>query len=75
MLEKERRAELKKRIAEQNQRILKQKRMEIKRAIKSKLRGEKITGSDELEKVKLAKQITWRNKWNNRMAKWEARRR
>jgi len=62
-----------KRAEEQRKRIQRQWEEELKRARAAQLRGEAKTGVDALERAKLAKQDTWRRKWEGRMKKWDAR--
>lgn len=47
--------------------------MERERALNAKRRGEAVTGVDELEREKLSRESRWREKWDRRRAKWEAR--
>ena len=69
----ERRATALKRVEEQKKRIEMQREEELKRALAAIARCEAKTGTDKLEKVKIAKQNLWRGKWISRMEKWDAR--
>ena len=61
------------RIAAQTDRILKQREMDRERAVNARMRGEAVTGVDELEREKLSKQSCWSMKWDRRRNKWDAR--
>ncbi len=61
------------RIAAQTARILSQREKELERAAGSIMRGEAVTGMDELERKKLSMQSRWKLKWDRRRAKWDAR--
>ena len=61
------------RIAAQTDRILSQRKKEQERAVAARMRGETVTGIDELEREKLSKQSNWNKKWDRRRNKWDAR--
>ena len=61
------------RISAQTGRILSQREMERERALNAKMRGEAVTGMDELERKKLSMQSKWNLKWDRRREKWDAR--
>lgn len=61
------------RIAAQTERILRQRGMDRERAVNARVRGEAVTGVDELEREKLSKQSCWSKKWDRRRNKWDAR--
>lgn len=62
-----------KRIIAQSERIAKQKLEEEKRALGARQRGESKTGLDLPEAKKLAKQTTWRKKWDRRAERFGKR--
>lgn len=71
--ETERRQVEKARISAQTGRILSQREMERERAAGSRMRGEAVTGMDELEREKLSRQSRWSKKWDLRRNEWDAR--
>jgi len=71
-LEQRRRIE-EQRIQSQNKQTLEQQEKAFKRAHEARKRGEAMTGMDTLERKKIAKELTWRGKWNTRRAKFNAR--
>ncbi|MEW6069790.1 MAG: hypothetical protein AB1485_04160 [Candidatus Thermoplasmatota archaeon] len=68
-LEKERKIEEQKRLEAQKERIEKQREIEISRALEAFKRG----GMPESEIKKRAHELSWRGKWDRRLARWEAR--
>ena len=66
----ERQAAALRRIDEQRKRIQMQKEEQLRRALVARARGEAKTGIDRLERVKIAKENSWRKKWDKRQEKW-----
>jgi len=56
----------------QKKRTLEQQEKAFERVGEARERGEAITGMDTLEKKKIAKERTWRAKWDTRRAKFDA---
>lgn len=65
----ERRAASLKRAEEQRKRIERQKEEQLRRVLAARARGEAKTGVDRLEKAKIAKENSWRKKWDKRLEK------
>ncbi|MDO9097675.1 MAG: hypothetical protein Q7U60_06105 [Candidatus Methanoperedens sp.] len=63
----------KSRISAQTGRILSQREKELERALNAKMRGEAVTGMDELERKKLSMQSRWKLKWDRRRIQGDAR--
>lgn len=66
----ERRATALKRAEEQRKRIKRQSEEQLKRVLDARARGEAKTGVDRLERIKIAKEDTWRKKWDKRQKGW-----
>jgi len=56
----------------QKKRALEQQEKAFERVHEARKRGEAITGMDTLEKKKIAKELTWRAKWNTRRGNFNA---
>ncbi len=61
------------RIQTQKKRTLEQQEKAFERVHEARKRGEAITGMDTLERKKIAKELTWKGKWNTRRAKFDTR--
>jgi len=72
LLEQRRRIE-KERTKAQKKRTLEQQEKAFERVRPARERSEAITGMDALERKKIAKELTWRGKWDARRAKFNAR--
>jgi len=57
----------------QNKRTLEQQEKDFERVREARKRGQAITGMDTPERKKIAKELTWKAKWNTRRAKFNAR--
>lgn len=66
----ERRATALRRAEEQRKRIGKQREEQLKRVLAARARGEAKTGIDRLERAKIAKESSWRTKWDKRQEKF-----
>jgi len=62
-----------KRIQTQKKRTLEQQEKAFKRVHEARKRGEAITGMDPMERKKIAKELTWKGKWNTRKARFDVR--
>ena len=63
----------KKRIMHQEKRISQHEATAYRRTEEARVRGEKVTGIDKMERKKLSKERTWRRKWRLRSAKFDTR--
>jgi len=61
------------RIQTQKKRTLEQQEKAFERVHEARKRGEAITGMDTIERKKIAKELTWKGKWDTRRAKFNAR--
>jgi len=61
-----------KRIKAQKKRASEQQEKAFKRIRGARTRGEMVTGMDALERKKVAKELTWRAKWDTTRAKFNA---
>jgi len=61
------------RIKAQKKRTLEQQEKALERVHEAKERGEAMTGMDTLERKKIAKELTWKGKWDTRRAKFNVR--
>ena len=66
----ERRATALRMAEKQRERIAKQSEEQLKRALAARARGEAKTGVDRLERAKIAKENSWREKWDRRQEKF-----
>jgi len=62
-----------KRIKAQKKRTLEQQEKAFERVHEARERGEAVTGMDTLERKKIAKELTWKGKWDTRRAKFNVR--
>jgi hypothetical protein len=66
----ERRAIALKRAEEQRKRIARQSEEQLKRVLAARARGEAKTGLNRLERAKIAKENSWKKKWDKRQEKF-----
>jgi len=71
--EQRRRREEEKRTKAQKKRALEQQEKASERVHEARERGETVTGVDTLERKKIAKELTWKGKWDTRRAKFNVR--
>jgi len=69
VLEKKRKIEQQKRLKDQKKRIEKQREVEIARGLQAFERA----GMPKSEVKKRVHELSWRGKWDRRLAKWESR--